>query len=172
MPNFVYIEHWENWVLYCSVMLSHNAHALYCSKYLTAKLVIVPILLHYFWLCLAHDCNVNAHAKNIPTLLMTMLCPILCKRKLLITQRLKAKFLVPPQLGGTSGVSVCTPVQWLYISLVINQGTYQSVQTVQTSPNQSGTIIRRAPRALTNQIARKMRHSDSRTPRHRYMPGF
>jgi hypothetical protein len=129
-------------------MLAHNAHVVYCSKHLTAKVMLVPIMLHYFWLCLAHDCNVNAHAKNIPTLLMTVLCPILCKRKLLITQRLKAKFLVPPQLGGTSGVSVCTPVQWLYISLVINQGTYQSVQTVQTSPNQSGTSIRRA---LTNQ---------------------
>ena len=120
-------------------MLAHNATVVYCSKYLTAKVMLVPIMLDYFWLCLAHDCNVNAHAKNIPTLLMTVLCPILCKRKLLITQRLKAKFLVPPQLGGTSGVSVCTPVQWLYISLVINQGTYQSVQTVQTSPNQSGT---------------------------------
>ena len=115
-------------------MLAHNAHVVYCSKYLTAKVMLVPIMLHYFWLCLARNCNVNAHAKNIPTLLMTVLCPILCKRKLLITQRLKAKFLVPPQLGGTSGVSVCTPVQWLYISLVINQGTYQSVQTVQRSP--------------------------------------
>ena len=127
IPSFVYMKHLENWVLYCSVILSHNTHAVYCSKYSTAIVMLVPIMLHYFWLCLAHDCNVNAHAKNIPTLLMTMLCPILCKRKLLITQRLKAKFLVPPQLGGTSGVSVCTPVQWLYISLVINQGTYQSV---------------------------------------------
>ena len=132
-------------------MLAHNAHVVYCSKHLTAKVMLVPIMLHYFWLCLDHDCNDNVHAKNIPTLLMTVLCPILCKRKLLITQRLKAKFLVPPQLGGTSGVSVCTPVQWLYISLVINQGTYQSVQTVQTSPNQSGTSIWRAPIALTNQ---------------------
>ena len=88
-------------------MLAHNAHVVYCSKYLSAKVMLVPIMLHYFGLCLAHDCNVNAHAKNIPTLLMTMLCPILCKRKLLITQRLKAKFLVPPQLGGIC-VYTCT----------------------------------------------------------------
>ena len=61
----------------------------------------MPILLHYFWLCLNHVCNVNAHAKNIPTLLMTVLCPILCK---LLTQQPTAKFLLHPQLGGTSGV--------------------------------------------------------------------
>ena len=99
-------------------MLAHNAHVVYCSKYLTAKVMLMPITLHYFWLCLAHDCNVNAHAKNIPTLLMNVLCPILCKRKLL-TQRLKAKFLVPPQLGGTSGVSECTHVLYVHCTFIL-----------------------------------------------------
>ena len=85
--------------------------------------MLVPILLHYFWLCCAHDCNVDAHANNIPTLFITaVLCPILCKRKLL-TQRLKAKFLLHPQLGGTSGVYMCTYVLqvhwlWMYSCLV------------------------------------------------------
>ena len=122
-------------MLYCSVILSHNAHAVYCSKYSTAKLMIVPILLHYFWLYLAHDCNVNAHAKNIPTLLMSVLCLILCKRKLL-TQRLTVKFLLHPKLGGTSGVSVCTLVlyvHWLclYSCLVVSQRPDQCTQAAQ-----------------------------------------
>ena len=53
---------------------------------------------------------------------MTVLCSILCKCKLL-TQRLTAKFLLHPQLGGTSGVSECTHVLqvhwlWMYSCLV------------------------------------------------------
>ena len=59
-------------------MLVHNAHAVYCLKYFTLKLTLVPILLHYFYLCCAHDCNIDAHAKNIPTLFMTVLFLWMC----------------------------------------------------------------------------------------------
>ena len=69
---------------------------------------------------------------------MLCLCPILCKRKLL-TQRLTAKYLPSPQLGGTSGVYnvyTCTAgTLALNVQLSrVSQCTYQSVQTVQTSP--------------------------------------
>ena len=98
--------------------------------------MLVPILLHYFWLCCVHDCNVDAHANNIPTLFITaVLCPILCKRKLL-TQQLTVKFLLHPKLGGTLGVSVCTLVlyvHWLclYNCLVVSQRPDQCTQAAQ-----------------------------------------
>ena len=156
----MYIKHWENWVLYCSVILSHNAHAVYCSKYSTAKLMIVPILLHYFWLCLAHDCNVNAHAKNIPTLLMSVLCPILCKRKLQ-TQRLTVKFLLHPKLGGTSGVSVCTLVLCLYSCLVVSKGPDQCTQAAQYRPRPTNQWP--GSESSDQSEAEKIRHPESGT---------
>ena len=87
-------------------MLVHNAHAVYCLKYFTAKLTLVPIFLHYFYLYCAHDCNIDAHAKNIPTLFMNDF--------VLLTQQLTLKFLLHPPLGGPSGVSVCTLVLYVH----------------------------------------------------------
>ena len=91
--------------------------------------MLVPV----FQLCCAHDCNVNAHAKNIPALIINVLCPILCKRKLL-TQQLTVKFLPHPLLGGTSGVSVCTLVLCLYSCLVVSKGPDQCTQAAQYRP--------------------------------------
>ena len=154
----MYIKHWENWVLYCSVILSHNAHVVYCSKCLTAKFMIVPILLHYFWICLAHDCNINAHAKNIPTLLMSVLCPILCKRKLQ-TQWLTVKFLLHPKLGGTSGVSECTHVLYVHCTFMLwsaraltslyRQYRHRQNHCQKLAPYQSGAL-KKLTSALTN----------------------
>ena len=49
---------------------------------------------------------------------MTVLCSILCKCKVL-TQRLTAKFLLHPQLGGTSGVSECTHVLYVHCTFIL-----------------------------------------------------
>ena len=93
--------------------------------------MLVPV----FQLCCAHNCHVDAHAKNIPALIINVLCPILCKRKLL-TQQLTVKFLPHPLLGGTSGVSVCTLVlyvHWLclYSCFMVSQRPDQCTQAAQ-----------------------------------------
>ena len=59
-------------------MLAHNAHAVNIS----------PESRYFCQYC----CNVDAHAKNIPTLVV-VLCLIFCQPKLL-TQRLTTKFLI------------------------------------------------------------------------------
>ena len=116
------LSHACSWCPYCIV---------FCFKYFTAKLMLVPV----FQLCCAHNCHVDAHAKNIPALIINVLCPILCKHKLL-TQQLTVKFLPHPQLGGTSGVSVCTlvlHVHWLclYSCFIVSQRPDQCTQAAQ-----------------------------------------
>ena len=114
-------KHWENWVLYCSVMLVHNAHAVYRSKYITEKVDacanIVALFLSVPCPWLQRRCSCQKYS-YIPTLFMTVLCSILCKCKLL-TQRLTAKFLLHPQLGGTSGVSECTHVLYVHCTFIL-----------------------------------------------------
>ena len=135
-------------MLYSSVMLTHNAPAVNCFKYFTAKSTLVSILLHYFLLCCSHDCNVDAHAKNIPTLVV-VLCPILCRRKLL-TQRLTA--IARGHLGGicvyTCALTDCTDASWSAWSWTSVHRLY-SIYLTQPIRDQL------AATALTNQRPRK-----------------
>ena len=148
-------------------MLTHNPPAVNCFKYFTAKSTLVSILLHYFLLCCSHDCNVDAHAKNIPTLVV-VLCPILCQRKLL-TQQLTTKFLLlSTHSSGAPRGYLCVHMytDWLYRCLVVSLGLDQCTQAVQYIPRPT---YRRLP---TNQgpaggyssdqsEAEKIRHSDT-----------
>ena len=104
-------------------MLVHNAHAVYCLKYFTLKLTLVPILLHYFYLCCAHDCNIDAHAKNIPTPFMS------CARFCAPNPATDIKVSSPPSARGLLGGicvytcnvrtdCVCTVVSWSDMDLI------------------------------------------------------
>ena len=145
-------KHWENRVLYCSVMLVHNAHAVYRSKYITEKVDacanIVALFLSVPCPWLQRRCSCQKYS-YIPTLFMTVLCSILCKCKLL-TQRLTAKFLLHPQLGGTSGVSECTHVLYVHCTFILGSARaltslYRQYRLRQNhcqrlAPDQSGAL--------------------------------
>ena len=133
-------------------MLVHNAHAVYRSKYITEKVDacanIVALFLSVPCPWLQRRCSCQKYS-YIPTLFMTVLCSILCKCKLL-TQRLTAKFLLHPQLGGTSGVSECTHVLYVHCTFILGSARaltslYRQYRLRQNhcqrlAPDQSGAL--------------------------------
>ena len=98
---------------------------------------------------------------------MTVLCPILCKRKLLITQRLKAKFLVPPTARGHLG-GICVYTCTVTVHFSRDQPGHLPVCTDSTDIAQP--IRDQLARTLTNQKPQKgdKHHHDHDTTRALY----